>query len=833
MIDDEERLVVLLEARIRDLEKNMAKASGVTAKTYREMSLGSKRATAQMEADMVRSTTRINQALAHTSTRIGSFGKAFIGGLAVGAAVGALEGIRQAAVESTKSILELSDQAKMAGVSFRAFQQLKFVAEQNRIGVDALTDGLKELNLRADEFVVTGKGSAAEAFQRLGYTAEDLAAKLKQPDQLFLEIIGKLEKLDKAAQIRVSDELFGGTGGEKFVQLISQGERGIRAQIRQAEELGIVMDENMVQKAEEVNQKFSLLATTIGTNLKSAIVDAVSVWMEFVDSFKEFKDQNKGTLSWRQAQLGWKRNALETERMKIQAGESWNPLYWNPDGPAAKGRIAEIEKELARIAEEEAQVVRELGSRTSAISTALDAIQVPGGGAAFAGKGMLDLIGHAEGTDKGRGYNETLAYGKFSGGDKNLVLMTLDEIDALQTQMLRHPDNTYNSSAVGRYQIVQKTLRGLRNNLGISGSEYFTPQMQDRLAQELLRQRGNDPTGLRNEWEGLRRIDDATIRRNFDAESLNMEGQDAGITAKNQKLKEQSEAYADVIARAKEFIAGQDMESGALGMTTEAAARLRYEQELLNEARQAGIDLSPDQIENIKRLAAEMAVAEERTRRLSASQEALQRSAEEFGQRAKTVVGGFISDLRRGVSASDALNNALSRIADMMLDDLLSSIFKVNGASAGGGSGWMNFIGNLFKPTKVGLYADGAAFTEGISGYSSQIVRKPTMFAFANGAGLMGEAGPEAVMPLRRDGSGRLGVEAHGGGADNSVSIEINNYSGQEVRTQEQERPGGGRQITMQIGHATASALVQGGNPLRKALQDQFGLKPRMNNRYR
>lgn len=169
--EDQERLIVAVEARITDIERNMRKAERTTTQSFQGMRRSSSTATKQMEADMARSTTRINQALAQTSTRIGGFGKALIGGLAVGAAVGALEGIRQAANDSTKAILEMSDQAKMAGVSFKAFQQLKFVAEQNRVGVDALTDGLKELSLRADEFIQTGKGSAAEAFQRLGYVS--------------------------------------------------------------------------------------------------------------------------------------------------------------------------------------------------------------------------------------------------------------------------------------------------------------------------------------------------------------------------------------------------------------------------------------------------------------------------------------------------------------------------------------------------------------------------------------------------------------------------------------------------------------------------------------
>ncbi|MBO6726512.1 MAG: M15 family metallopeptidase [Rhizobiaceae bacterium] len=103
---------------------------------------------------------------------------------------------------------------------------------------------------------------------------------------------------------------------------------------------------------------------------------------------------------------------------------------------------------------------------------------------------ILDLIGRSEGTDRGDGYNETLSYGAFTGGDVSLVGMTLDEVDALQTQMLRHPDNSWNSSAAGRYQIVRTTLRKLRGELGLTGNELFDEKMQDRMAMHLLEGRG-------------------------------------------------------------------------------------------------------------------------------------------------------------------------------------------------------------------------------------------------------------------------------------------------------------------------------------------------------
>lgn len=110
----------------------------------------------------------------------------------------------------------------------------------------------------------------------------------------------------------------------------------------------------------------------------------------------------------------------------------------------------------------------------------------------FVYRPMLDLIGLAEGTDRGRGYNETLAYGALTNGDVELTEMTLDQVDKLQLRMLRHPKNKWKSSACGRYQIVRTTMREIRRVLRLDGSELFDADMQDRMACFLLGRRGID-----------------------------------------------------------------------------------------------------------------------------------------------------------------------------------------------------------------------------------------------------------------------------------------------------------------------------------------------------
>ncbi|MIE68821.1 phage tail tape measure protein [Salmonella enterica subsp. diarizonae] len=84
------------------------------------------------------------------------------------------------------------------------------------------------------------------------------------------------------------------------------------------------------------------------------------------------------------------------------------------------------------------------------------------------------------------------------------------------------------------------------------------------------------------------------------------------------------------------------------------------------------------------------------------------------------------------------------------------------GASAGGStpSGAYNSAALSVIPN-----ADGGVYrSAGLSQYSGSIVDRPTFFQFARGAAVMGEAGPEAILPLRRGTDGKLGVVAAGSG---------------------------------------------------------------------
>lgn len=270
-------------------------------------------------------------------------------------------------------------------------------------------------------------------------------------------------------------------------------------------------------------------------------------------------------------------------------------------------------------------------------------------------------------------------------------------------------------------------------------------------------------------------------------------------------------AYRDLLKTADDRIAQMKLEAQLAGQTGVAADALRFKLDLLQQSEEKGRSLSASQIEAINsrvdafkkyaeaastaKLKADLLFEREQLGR-SAMDQQIAGSLRSSGlpvdfnsyeaglirtnlqlEYARDLAGDFTSTffagLRQGESVWDAFGNAgvkaLERISDTLMNDVLNSMFSVSSASSGLGSGGLfsSLFSGLFGGGKGafpsapgGLYAKGGTFLDGISGYSNSVVSKPTLFAFANGTGLMGEAGPEAIMPLTRDASGRLGVSA-------------------------------------------------------------------------
>ncbi|HEI9725516.1 TPA: phage tail tape measure protein [Proteus mirabilis] len=132
-------------------------------------------------------------------------------------------------------------------------------------------------------------------------------------------------------------------------------------------------------------------------------------------------------------------------------------------------------------------------------------------------------------------------------------------------------------------------------------------------------------------------------------------------------------------------------------------------------------------------------------------------------------LNGFSSQLTNVLFEGEANFKDFTKSILKMLTDILIKMSLVKGIEA------MGFgFGAPIANANGGVYNSAS-----LNAYSGQIVHKPTMFAFAKGAGLMGEAGPEGIFPLRRGADGKLGVIAkmpnQGGGVTQHYHITIQN----------------------------------------------------------
>lgn len=135
------------------------------------------------------------------------------------------------------------------------------------------------------------------------------------------------------------------------------------------------------------------------------------------------------------------------------------------------------------------------------------------------------------------------------------------------------------------------------------------------------------------------------------------------------------------------------------------------------------------------------------------------------GREVGALTSGFSSGLRRAFDdvAFDGgkLSDALKGLAKSMADTVFNTAVKpVQNAFGGFLANGVNALLSKAMPfEKGGVFSQGRVTPFAKGG----VVTQPTNFAMHGGAGLMGEAGPEAIMPLARGADGRLGVRSAGG----------------------------------------------------------------------
>lgn len=216
------------------------------------------------------------------------------------AIVGAAAAAATAIFAFTKQIAEANDElgkfAQRIGVDIEALQELGFVAELNGGSIDSMNASLANLSRVASE-AARGMGPGVEVFGMLGISVTDATGRLKQADDLLLDVADAISRLGSQAERLEFAQKLG--IGEDLLLAIQQGSEAIKQQRKEARELGFVIDVDAAQAAADFQDELLRLnriilgvSNAIGTKLMKQIEPMIEQFVEWFKANKAILQQN-------------------------------------------------------------------------------------------------------------------------------------------------------------------------------------------------------------------------------------------------------------------------------------------------------------------------------------------------------------------------------------------------------------------------------------------------------------------------------------------------------------------------------------------------------------
>ena len=287
MPTDLERLVVSLEASITKYEKTMAKAVGVSDKNAKRV---------------------------ETRWKKLDIGASAFAGFARGAVLAlaptlSLAAALNGAKTALKEFGDISDNAKAAGIDSEFFQSLAYQAQQGGIEIDALSGALATF-AKNSGLAVEGRGRMVTALKALDIgLLENIRNATTQEARIKLVADALANTTDASKKAAIATAAFG-DAGLKLADVFKGGADEIeRMQVR-AKEMGLIVDRELIDRAETLGDEFDTTTKIVHLQLMQALVDLgpVLVWLTglagglaeqiggAVDNLKPLAEQRRSTI---------------------------------------------------------------------------------------------------------------------------------------------------------------------------------------------------------------------------------------------------------------------------------------------------------------------------------------------------------------------------------------------------------------------------------------------------------------------------------------------------------------------------------------------------------
>jgi hypothetical protein len=721
--------------------------------------------------------------------------------LAIGAAVAAATVAIGAAIKNV--IDEADDMNKLSaklGVPIEQLSQLAYAADLAGVPMEDLSTALKKLSTAMSD--AQSGGQFSKLFKAMGISVTDAKGQLKSSTAVMLEVSNKFDGMKNGAQKAALAVKYFGKAGLDMIPLLNDGAGSIREMMKEADALGLTLDGRTGDAAEQFNDNLSRLGSAVkglAVQLTVALAPALAAISDAVVVMA------KGMV----AGIGVIREYSDV--IAVAAGAL--AVMFSPAILAAVGSLTlAIGGGLlsAIAALDAAMLANPIGVLAVGIAAAITAIYV-----------FRDEIKQAIGIDvvgitkdavnfiinafHGMLINIKFIWTQFPNiigaaviGASNAVISTLKEMVNRALQIINDMSASANKalSTIGLNIPPIKLIddkTGLLENRFIENLKNASEERKKAMG-EIQKQ---DPLGylggvLQSAYNSTRKPPGPP------SADLKLPASGGGGSKKDK------DPFEQTVQKAKEKIALLQKEREAIGLTEEAASRMRLEQELINQATDKNHQVTAKQLPILKDYAAQMSALEAATRKA--------REALDF---AKDATKGFLQDLRSGLASGkslfetfgNAVSNVLDKVLSKMEDAFVNNLFASDGLSGVGGvagsagGGIFDGIGTFFK--SLFGFANGGSFqVGGVGGIDSQLV------AF--------KASPNETVSVTKPGQSI--------GGSSGVVVNIINNNGSSVQ-QSQRQTAGGLELTVMIDEAVQKNLSTPGSGTRNAMEGQFGLK--------
>ncbi|HFN3771063.1 TPA: phage tail tape measure protein [Enterobacter hormaechei] len=685
---------------------------------------------------------------------------------------------------TSKQITESDRWAKSLKISTQELLAWQFAAEKAGVSGDQMADIFKDIGDKIGDAVLNQSGEAVDALNALGLSAEKLSK--TTPDKQLLAIGGALSKISSNAEKTTILESLG-NDLSKLLPLFDNNNEKLQQFIELAKDYGIAPDPSQIEDLVKVNSIFEDMESQAkALKLEIAAGLAKVDLSQLTDSFSDIREtltdpqvlQGLVNLVQGVAELaGWlvkgaaAAGDLSAKFAKplvasMEIGDSMdesvirNRLEWLANAREfSDSWVTALDRSLGQMPTTE-QIDKETAALNERLKKVLENKK--------AQQDIFEQFKKAGSTIGNIPISFALGQGETNGKTKpdSTIKKLESSFKSMETSYLRQIaliDTTgKKSTEVTEQQKLQFDIADGK----LAGLNETQKKRLEQLATEVDRlnsvKKANEENLKVAEFVATLQAQNANA-----AASMNAEIAGAGLGDKErERLRERLDIE-------REFI-DQQSDLQKRRQSNEISQNV-YDRETaaLNDALQQRLGLLEDHYKKRDELEGDWIAGAK-----NGLANRVDTSSDYYSQ-----VSGLVGNTLDGLvdNMADALNGNKADWADWAnsvlseLQKVLLRAILVNSLKSAGDSGLLGSLGGMFGGASSGgstpsgaydlaasgltLNAKGGVYdSPDLSKFSNGIVNSPTMFAFAKGAGLMGEAGPEAIMPLTRTADGSLGV---------------------------------------------------------------------------